>query len=115
MHEGSVAQNIIKILTHERYIRALQADVDKVYFCVGKMNNVTPATLKFYFDVLKKKHDFLVDTVLEIKQRPLTVYCSSCDQSYELEEPTFHCQSCGKKLTVQSGKEMYIENFTLVH
>lgn len=111
MHEMTIAQNILNIITAELKSDILAKQVTRVHFKSGKMNAIIPESLSFCFDVLKVEYPFLKDAELVIEETPLIIRCQDCGELAELEEPLFICPHCQSfALEIVSGKEMFVES-----
>ncbi|MBI4403008.1 MAG: hydrogenase maturation nickel metallochaperone HypA [Deltaproteobacteria bacterium] len=112
MHEGAIAEQIIRIVKDELSKQSSDWAVEKISLSIGKMNAIVPSSLQFFFDVIKVEHPRLKESVLDIKQLPILASCATCSRSFEIEEPLFICSQCGAALAIESGKDMHIEKIS---
>ncbi len=110
MHELSIAENIVEIVLEELSKNTLDQKVEKVIFKAGKLSNIVPDSLKFYYDLLKEEKPLLLDSVLEIIEIPLTGTCTKCQKEFELEDILSLCKSCGEAIQINTGNEMTIDS-----
>jgi hydrogenase nickel incorporation protein HypA/HybF len=80
---------------------------------VGRLRQVVPDTLEFYFG-------FVADgTVcggarLEQEVVPAVLRCRSCEQQWEIDFPVFRCGGCGgADVDVLSGEEFEVESIEI--
>jgi len=110
MHEHSIAMSIIKIADDEMNKQNIQEPVEKITFLAGVMHAVIPDSLQFHFDIARKDHQFLKDTILNIIKIPVHTVCSHCGREDTLEEAVFVCTDCFTPLTIKSGQELRVES-----
>lgn len=84
--------------------------VKVVTLSVGKLRQVVPDSLSFYFDIIAR--DTICDGArLEIKVVPALLRCDNCTKEWEPDFPTFRCPFCAdSKVTVLSGEEFMVES-----
>jgi hydrogenase nickel incorporation protein HypA/HybF len=76
---------------------------------VGKLRQVIPDTLEFYFEFVAR------DTVCEgarLQQQVINarLVCRSCGHEWDIEIPAFRCAQCGgSDVEIASGNEFEIE------
>jgi hydrogenase nickel incorporation protein HypA/HybF len=108
MHELSLCGAIIDAVTRH----ADGAPVSKVSLRVGKLRQVQPASLDFYWDLVTE------GTVCEGAELDQTVVpararCSECGHEWEMDFPIFLCPACdAMKIEIVSGEEFEIEAIT---
>ena len=109
MHELSLAQSILEIVSNEA-LRHGVPEVSAVHISLGKFTHVVPASLRYCFDLIKE--DGLArNAELVIRQVPLKTLCQDCGQEFLLEEPEFVCPLCGgKNMRVLEGRELWIDS-----
>lgn len=106
MHELSLSKAIVgTAVKHARGRR-----VTAVNMQVGRMRQVVPVSLEFYFDVVAKgtacEGAVLNQTVL-----PARLHCRACNLEWTLELPDFRCPTCGvTEVDVVSGTELQVES-----
>jgi hydrogenase nickel incorporation protein HypA/HybF len=106
MHELSLSSAIVNTAVKHAAGRKVTA----VVLRVGRMRQVIPDTLDFYFGVVAR------DTVcegarLEQKLVPAVLSCEACGRSWEIEFPDFRCPSCEQGGTkVVTGNEFEVES-----
>ena len=109
MHELSLAQSILDIVTREARLHGVP-EISAVNISVGKFTHVLPSSLRFCFDLIKE------DTAarraeLVIKQVALKTLCQDCGREFLLEEPEFICPLCGgERVRIMQGQELMIDS-----
>ena len=110
MHELSLAQSILEIVTREAQAHGVP-EISAVHISVGKFTHVVPLSLKYCFDLIKEdgpaKNAELVINLVALK-----TLCLDCNREFLLEEPEFICPLCGgEKVRVLEGRELWIDSF----
>ncbi len=84
--------------------------VKVVTMSIGKLRQVVPDSLSFYFDIIAK--DTVCDGArLDINIVPALLRCDNCKKEWEPDFPTFRCPFCAdSKVTVLSGEEFMVES-----
>jgi hydrogenase nickel incorporation protein HypA/HybF len=109
MHELSQSKAIVgTAVKHARGRR-----VTSVNMQIGRMRQVVPESLEFYFDVAAKgtacEGAILNQTVL-----PARLHCRACNLEWTLELPDFRCPTCGgTEFDVVSGTELEVESIEI--
>ncbi len=109
MHEMSIAENLLNILTeilreHPEY------RIQKVFVEVGELVAVVPESLRFCYQALTEDTP-LQDSELVIKVIPIRIRCQECRQEHTVENFLFRCPSCGSSsLKELSGREFAIKS-----
>jgi len=105
VHELSLSSAIVNtVVKHARGRR-----VTVVELRVGKLRQVIPDTLAFYFDFVAR------GTVCEgarLEQQVIDarLACRSCGHAWELEIPAFRCPACGgSDVEIAAGNEFEVE------
>ncbi len=109
MHELSLASAIVNtVVDHAGGQR-----VSLVRVLVGRLRQVVPDSLDFYFEITAR------DTVcegarLELIDVPARLHCGSCGRDWDIEIPAFICPICGlaaaSQVAVTSGEEFQVES-----
>ena len=106
MHELSLSSAIVNTVVKHAEGRP----VTVVSLRVGRLRQVVPDTLAFYFDFVAR------DTVcegarLEQELIPARLRCEVCDAEWEIELPVFRCPTCGgADVRVAAGDELEVES-----
>ena len=109
MHELSLSSAIVNTVV--KHARGRQVTV--VELRVGKLRQVIPDTLEFYFEFVAR------GTVCEgarLEQQVIDarLSCNSCGHQWEIEIPAFRCPECsGSDVRVASGDEFEVESITV--
>jgi hydrogenase nickel incorporation protein HypA/HybF len=109
MHELSLSKAIVgTAVKHAGGCR-----VTAVNMQIGRMRQVVPRSLEFYFDVVAKgtacEGAVLNQTVL-----PARLHCRTCNLEWKLELPDFRCPTCGgTEFDVVSGTELEVESIEI--
>jgi hydrogenase nickel incorporation protein HypA/HybF len=106
MHELSLSSAIVNTVVKH----AAGRRVSLVSLRVGRLRQVVPDTLEFYFEVVAR------DTVCErarLEQELIEarLRCNPCDSEWGIEIPAFRCPTCGgSDVVVASGEELEVES-----
>ena len=105
MHELSIASAVLgTALRH-----AEDRPVTVVSMRVGRLRQVVPDSLHFYFEIVAR------DTVcegarLELNEIEVRLRCAECGQEWEPEIPAFRCPRCeSARVEVIAGEELEVE------
>ena len=110
MHELSLAQNIIEIITDELSENGLTR-VGTIKLKVGEISQVMPDSLRFGFECLIRDTR-LAGAKLVIETVPARGRCMTCGKEFIIENWGFICPECGNTdIVVLSGKELEIVEF----
>jgi hydrogenase nickel incorporation protein HypA/HybF len=109
MHELSIASAVVA--TAERHAAGRRVCVVTVR--VGRLRQVVPDSLEFYFGFAAR--DTACDGArLELEVLPAVLRCPDCAHEWELDEPPFRCPACGSGgAVVVGGEELEIESIEL--
>ena len=106
MHELALSSAIVNTVAKHAQGRR----VTVVSLRVGRLRQVIPDTLEFYFEFVAR------DTVCEgarLEQEVIDarLRCRSCAYEWEMDHPFFRCPDCGSgEVTVTSGNEFEVES-----
>ena len=106
MHELSLSGAVVNTVVKH----AGERPVRLVSLRVGRLRQVVPETLEFYFGFVAR------DTVcegaaLELEMVEASLRCNSCAHEWGIEIPAFRCPSCeGSDVLVASGDEFEVES-----
>ena len=106
MHELSLSSAIVgTVVKHAEGRR-----VSVVSLRVGRLRQVVPDTLAFYFDFVAKgtvcEGAKLEQELLEARLR-----CDACAHEWSIEIPAFRCPMCGgAEVEISSGNEFEVES-----
>jgi hydrogenase nickel incorporation protein HypA/HybF len=106
MHELSLSSAIVNTVAKHAGGRR----VTVVNLRVGKLRQVIPDTLEFYFEFVARdtvcEGADLVQEVIDARLR-----CRSCDHEWEIEIPAFRCPVCsGSDVEIAAGNEFEVES-----
>jgi hydrogenase nickel incorporation protein HypA/HybF len=105
VHELSLSSAIVNtVVKHARGRRVLVVDLR-----VGKLRQVIPDTLEFYFEFVARgtvcEGARLEQEVIEVRLR-----CHECGHEWEIEIPAFRCPECtGSHVEIVGGNEFEVE------
>jgi hydrogenase nickel incorporation protein HypA/HybF len=109
MHELSLSYSIV-----ENVLEALAGceveSISEVRLAIGELSGVTVEALEFSFPIAAAGTP--VETArLVIRRVPVSVYCSACEATGQLESiQYFRCPTCGTPTgDIRAGKELDIE------
>jgi hydrogenase nickel incorporation protein HypA/HybF len=104
VHELSLSGAIVNtVVKHARGRRVTVVDLR-----VGKLRQVIPDTLEFYFEFVAR------GTVCEgarLEQQVIgaRLHCRGCDHDWEIEIPAFRCPECGgSDVEIATGNEFEV-------
>ena len=106
MHELSLSSAIVNTVVKH----AAGRRVTLVSLRVGRLRQVVPDTLEFYFEFVAR------DTVCEgarLEQQVLDarLHCNPCAEDWQIEIPAFRCPICGgSDVVVAGGDEFEVES-----
>ena len=109
MHELSLSSAIVNtVVKHSEGRR-----VTSVALRVGKLRQVIPDTLEFYFEFVARdtvcEGATLVQEVIDARLR-----CAPCDHEWGIEIPAFRCPLCGgSDVSIASGNEFEVESIVV--
>jgi hydrogenase nickel incorporation protein HypA/HybF len=106
MHELSLSSAIVN--TACKHADGRQVTV--VSLRVGRLRQVVPDTLEFYFSFVARdtvcEGASLIQEVIDASLR-----CQPCALEWEIEIPAFRCPTCGgSDVTIASGNEFEVES-----
>ena len=106
MHELSLSSAIVNTATKHAQGRRVVV----VNLRVGRLRQVIPDTLEFYFEFVARdtlcQGAILIQDVIEPRLR-----CTDCDREWEIEIPAFRCPTCaGAAVQIASGDEFEVES-----
>jgi hydrogenase nickel incorporation protein HypA/HybF len=105
MHELSVATAVLNTaLKHAGGRR-----VALVSLRVGRMRQVIPDSLLFYFEIVARDTD-CDGAALELTEIETELECSDCGHDWAPEIPAFRCPACGSAdVRVTAGQELEVD------
>jgi hydrogenase nickel incorporation protein HypA/HybF len=106
VHELSLAGAIVNTAVKH----AAGRPVSVVSLRVGRLRQVVPDTLEFYFAFVAR--DTLCEGArLEQEVVPAVLACAACERDWEIEFPDFRCPTCGRGgVEVVTGNEFEVES-----
>jgi hydrogenase nickel incorporation protein HypA/HybF len=105
MHELSVASAVLNTAVKH----AEERPVSVVSLRVGRLRQVVPDSLRFYFEIVAR------DTVCEhaelrIAEIEARLRCEDCGHEWQLSFPAFRCPDCGAAdVAVTAGEELQVD------
>jgi hydrogenase nickel incorporation protein HypA/HybF len=106
VHELSLSSAIVNTVAKHAEGRRVKV----VSLRVGKLRQVIPDTLEFYFEFVARdsvcEGATLVQEVIDARLR-----CAPCEFEWEIEIPAFRCPRCGgSDVSIASGNEFEVES-----
>jgi hydrogenase nickel incorporation protein HypA/HybF len=106
VHELSLSSAIVNTVAKHADGRRVTA----VNLRIGRLRQVIPETLEFYFEFVARDSVCdgarLVQEVIEPR-----LHCRDCDQEWTIDIPAFRCPSCsGAHVKVLTGDEFEVES-----
>jgi hydrogenase nickel incorporation protein HypA/HybF len=84
--------------------------VNLVSLRVGRLRQVVPDTLEFYFEFVARG-TLCEGARLEQETVEASLRCEDCEREWEIEIPAFRCPTCGgAEVMVASGDEFEVES-----
>lgn len=107
MHELSIAESLIGIITEEAKNHNM-VRIKKIKLQVGELATVVPESLTFCFELVSR--DTVAEgAVLEIETIEVVARCDSCDFSFQVQDQMFLCPKCdGPVFELVSGRELSV-------
>lgn len=106
MHELSLSGAIVNTVTRHAGGRP----VTLVSLRVGRLRQVVPDTLAFYFGFVAKG-TVCEGARLEQEQIEATLRCRGCAHEWSIDIPAFRCPRCGgSEVEVATGNEFEVES-----
>ena len=109
MHELSLSSAIVNtVVKHARGRR-----VTVVELRVGKLRQVIPDTLEFYFEFVARG-TVCEGARLEQEVTDARLRCNSCEHEWGIDIPAFRCPKCsGSNVEIAGGNEFEVESITV--
>ncbi|PZS07655.1 MAG: hydrogenase maturation nickel metallochaperone HypA [Solirubrobacterales bacterium] len=106
MHELSLSSAIVNTVVKHAAGRRVSA----VELRVGRLRQVVPDTLEFYFEFVAR--DSVCEGArLELEVVDARLRCRPCGVEWEIEIPAFRCPTCGgSDVEIASGNEFEVES-----
>jgi hydrogenase nickel incorporation protein HypA/HybF len=109
MHElslsGAVLNTVVKHAGERR--------VSLISVRVGRLRQVVPDTLEFYFEFVARG-TVCEGARLELEIVEASLRCHACEREWEIEIPAFRCPTCaGADVEVASGTEFEVESIEI--
>jgi hydrogenase nickel incorporation protein HypA/HybF len=106
VHELSLSSAIVATVDKH----AAGRRVTLVTLRVGRLRQVVPETLEFYFEFVARgsvcEGARLEQEVVDVRLR-----CDSCADEWEIDQPAFRCpRCCGSDVAIVSGNEFQVES-----
>lgn len=106
MHELSLSGAVVN--TAVKHAGGRQ--VTLVSLRVGRLRQVIPDTLEFYFEFVARG-TLCEGARLEQEVVPASLACNACGHEWSIEIPAFRCPACeGSDVSIASGNEFEVES-----
>jgi len=111
MHEMSLARTLLKQL--EALCRQERAEkIAAIHLRVGEFSGVEPDLLQEACRQLSEG-TCLDRAEVRLEIVPLAAHCTTCDDSFRVEQFAFECPRCrSRRVTVTEGEELRLESVT---
>jgi hydrogenase nickel incorporation protein HypA/HybF len=108
MHEVSIAQNLLDIVSRQCIEKGF-TEIESINIRVGRASGILPDALLFAFNAIKPD-SIARNAKLSIAEVPVTGHCSDCEDTFISEqEYIFCCPICeGTSFVVTNGRELDI-------
>jgi hydrogenase nickel incorporation protein HypA/HybF len=105
MHELSIATAVLNTaLKHADDRRVTVVNVR-----VGRLRQVVPESLRFYFEIVARD-TACEGAVLELVEHDARLHCTGCDREWAPEIPAFRCSDCGSgDVQITGGNELEVD------
>ena len=105
MHELSIATAVVNTACKHADGRP----VSVVSMRVGRLRQVVPASLRFYFEIVAR--DTVCEgAVLDLTEIDLVLRCAHCNCGWSPDLPVFRCPECGgADVAIESGEELEVD------
>lgn len=105
MHELAIGEAVVDtVLRH-----AAGRRVTAVTLRVGRLRQVVPDSLAFYFAIVGRG-TMCEGARLEQELVPGRLRCRRCEHEWEVDWPAFRCPECGDAAEVATGEELEVES-----
>ncbi|MFC2163042.1 hydrogenase maturation nickel metallochaperone HypA [Candidatus Altiarchaeota archaeon] len=94
MHELGATRTLIGVILDTCRAKGI-SDPSSFIVRVGQLTSYSSESLIFYFDILKKEHNVLKDTTLEVRVIDGRLRCRKCGRDFSINEPyMIYCPDC---------------------
>ena len=105
MHELSVATAVLNTAVKHADGRPVKV----VNLRLGRMRQVVPDSLRFYFEIVARD-TACEDAVLELVEIDTRLRCRTCRHRWSPEIPAFRCPGCGSAdVDIVAGEELEVD------
>jgi len=121
LHEFAATNQVVETVRREAEKRGAKA-VAEVRLAIGKLTMLSPAQMRFAYEVLAKS-TCLEGSKLVIREEDALIKCPSCsyegsmgvdeDPMYHIAFPTLCCPRCHEPVDIIAGRECTIESIKL--
>ena len=109
MHELALSSAIVNTVVKHAHGRRVRL----VTLRVGRLRQVVPETLEFYFEFVARD-SICEGAQLEQELVEARLRCNPCGEEWEIEIPAFRCPSCGgSDVVIASGGEFEVESIEI--
>jgi hydrogenase nickel incorporation protein HypA/HybF len=106
MHELSLSGAVVNTVVKH----AAGRPVSLVSLRIGRLRQVVPDTLEFYFEFVARG-TVCEGAQLELQIVPAALRCTPCAHEWEIQIPAFRCPTCGGgDVVVARGDEFEVES-----
>jgi hydrogenase nickel incorporation protein HypA/HybF len=106
VHELSLSQAIVDTAVSHAGGRR----VSTVYLRIGRLRQVVPETLEFYFGFVARGTP-CAGATLSLEVTDARLRCGPCAQEWAIETPAFRCPGCGGgEVEIAGGSEFQVES-----
>ena len=92
MHEMTVAQNLLEMITSEAASQNIQPLKAKI--SCGVLNCINDETLTFAFNAIAENTP-CEGMAIEVEHKPMLARCKNCERVYEIKLFSPKCPQCG--------------------
>ena len=110
MHEMSIAQSLLDIVTSEAS-RHNAKKVVRIRVRAGELRGIVPAHLNHFFQFVSKD-SIAAGAELDIEILPVKARCNPCDMVFDVEDFNYQCPRCkDKDVETVQGLELMVQDF----
>lgn len=115
MHEATIAESILKLISSKLKETPNATRVTRVHVIAGEFRNVDRESLEFAFDNLKNQFDGTDKCQLQLEMTAARALCKDQNHSYHPQaDNAYRCSVCGNGIgKLVAGDELDIVNINL--
>jgi hydrogenase nickel incorporation protein HypA/HybF len=112
MHEASITQSIIEMVSNTLLEQKIQGTVTKIHITTGVCQGLIPESMQMFFD-MNKMGTLLEPASLIVTIQGMVALCAHCKTEHELSVPVMYCPLCGEPMKLMKGNEVIISSIEI--